>query len=35
MNGSYLKPVDSVEVEDIEKINFGDDVYGKNNNRIK
>jgi hypothetical protein len=35
MNGIYLKPVGNVEVKDIEKIKFGDDVYGKNNNRIK
>ena len=35
MNGSYLKPVGNVEVKDIEKIKFGDDIYGKNNNRIK
>jgi len=35
MNGNYLKHVDNVEVKDIEKIKFGDDIYGKNNNRIK
>lgn len=27
--------VGNVEIEVIEKIKFGDDVYGKNNNRIK
>jgi hypothetical protein len=35
MNGICLTPVGNVEVKVIEKINFGDDVYGKNNNRIK
>lgn len=27
--------VDNVEIKVIEKIKFGDDIYGKNNNRIK